>query len=467
MQRWSRRSSAGRQPTLRPCGRRASFAIAPLVAALVLLAIPALAAAVPLQYPNGWDIGMSGLRQMPFSLDTRALCKGPAGSVYEVALSHTTEYYAGITRFRVSDGAELKSWTYPATPGPGVIPYAAASDAAGNLFVAVETQTGKRNWVVLKYSRAGKQLWKRSYDSGQGQDTPYGMAVDHHGNVIVAGTSEMTGGYDGAVVKWSASGRRLWKRTIGSTGLDLIGTVAVDAGNNVYVAGDIAGGGGAAVLRSYTPGGRERWRASVKNLVGTPTFRCLVVKGASVYAAGQSTSIPSDSSFLAMKYTTSGKRAWSAPKTLSYANGAWASGLAVDRAGAPVVVGVAYGIGASGQNLGAVWKLTAKGAPAWHEEFSNDLWPHDGEFGAVGVDSKNRIYAAGGQWVTAGTGNLLMVRYSPGGTEQAMWRSDGQQSGCCAFSDVLVLSDTQVVAAGKVAGNGQNAAVYRAKTTTP
>ena len=145
----------------------------------------------------------------------------------------------------------------------------------------------------------------------------------------------------------------------------------------------------------------------------------------------------------------------------------WVSGLAVDGAGAPVVVGWAYQAGTAGENQAAVWKLTAKGVTSWHSEFTNAAWPHDGEFDAVGVDSKNRIYAAGGQYVTSGTGNLLIVRYSPTGVEQAMWRSDGQQSGYCAFSDLLVLSDTQVVAAGMVAGNGSNAAVYRAGTTAP
>lgn len=439
------------------------------VALAVLATVPALAGAVPPQYPNGWTFSLSGLVQIPFSVDTRAFCKGPAGSVYQVALSHTTEYYAAITRIRVSDGAVLKSWTYPATPGPGVIPYAAASDAKGNLFVAVETQTGTHDWVVLKYSRSGKRLWKRSYNSGKGTDTPYGMAVDHHGNVIVAGTSEQTGGYDAAVVKWSAAGKLKWKRMISAPGLDLVTALAVDGSDNVYACGDKgeSGGFGTAMLRSWTPAGRQRWTATATNSLGAPAWRFVVVKGTSVYVAGQSTGIAPMSRFIAMKYTTAGKRAWSGIKRLANVHGAWVQGLAVDHKGAPVIVGYALDSGASGEDQGVVWKLTTKGGTSWSKPFTNDAWPHDGEFDAVGVDSKNRIYAAGGQWVTSGTGNLLIVRYSPTGTEQAMWRSDGQQSGYCVFGDLLVLSDTQVVAAGQVAGNGANAAVYRAKTTTP
>jgi len=447
---------------------RVRHVLAVCVAALaILVVVPAVAGAVPPQYPNGWATPLSGLRQMPFSVDTRAFCKGPAGSVYEVALSRVTEYYAGITRFRVSDGAELKAWTYPATPGPAVIPRAAASDAAGNLFVAVETLTGQQNWVVLKFDRAGKRLWKRSYDSGKGADMPYSMVVDHHGAVIVSGTG--AGGYDAAIVKWNSSGRLKWKRMISTTGLDLVTALAVDANDNVYAAGNSENGGsGKAVLRAWTSAGHQRWTATATNpLGGMPAWRHISIKGTSLYVAGQSTGIPATSSFMAMKYTTAGKRTWSGIKRLPNEHGAWVQGLAVDRAGAAVIAGYAFDAGAAGQDAGAVWKLTAKGATSWSRTFTNDAWPHDGEFDAVGVDSKNRIYAAGGQWVTGGTGNLLIVRYSPTGAEQAMWRSDGQQSGYCAFSDLLVLSDTQVVAAGKVAGNGQNAAVYRAKTTTP
>jgi len=149
----------------------------------------------------------------------------------------------------------------------------------------------------------------------------------------------------------------------------------------------------------------------------------------------------------------------------AYASGAWANGLTVDRKGCAVVAAYAYAAGASGENLAAVWKLTSAGGTAWHREFSNSAWPHDGEFNAVGTDSKCRVYAAGDVYVAGTTGNLLMVRYSAAGSEQAMWRSVGQQSGYCAFSDVLVLTDTQVIAAGQVAGNGADAAVYRAKTT--
>jgi hypothetical protein len=436
--------------------------------AVLLMAVPAVAHAIP-PYSNGWTFTLSGLRQIPSSVDTRAFCKGPSGTVYEVALGQTTAYYASMARIRVSDGAVLKSWTYPATPGNGVIPRAAASNAAGNLYVAAETLSGRKGWVLLKFSRTGKKLWRRTYDSvGDGQDTPYGMVVDHHGNVIVAGTSEHTGGYDTAVVKWSPAGKRLWKRMVSANGLDLVVALAVDAGDNVYASGDRGevSGNGTAILRSWKPNGRQRWTATASNPDGgMPAWRFVEVRGKSVYVAGQSTGIPSTSAFMAMKYTTAGKRAWSTIRSQPFDHGAWMQDLVVDHAGAAVMVGTGYDIGDSGEDLPVVWKLGSDGSTRWISTWRNNEWPHDGEYGAVGVDSGNRIYAAGGHWITAQTGNLLMIRYTPDGVTDAFWRSDGQQSGYCAFSDILVLGDSRVLAAGRVAGNGANAAVYRAGMT--
>ena len=451
--------------------RRRRWLGLPLIVIAAALLAPAAAGAVPPQFPNAWGFAASGLRQLPVTTDTRAFCKGPSGSVYEVALGTSVSYNAVVVRVRVSDGKTLRSWTYPATPGAaGYIPRAAGSDAKGNLFVAMDTTTGSRDWVVVKFSPAGVRRWTRRYDSGHGSDTPYSLAVDHHGSVIVAGTSEGSGsgGYDAAVVKWSSGGALKWKRVVSTRGMDLFSAVAVDADDNVYVSGQLGAGGpspGQAVLRSCTPAGKLRWKAGARDVLLPLIYRRLVVRGSGVYVAGQLGGSPSNASFIAAKYTVAGRRGWSGVKTLSYPNGSWVNGLAVDRTGAAAVVGVAYGTGGSGEDLGAVWKLKPGGGTAWTHEFSNPAWALDGEFAAVGVDSKNRIYAAGGIYVSGGTGNLLMVRYSPGGSEQAMWRSDGQQSGYCTFSDVLVISDGAVLAAGQVAGNGASAAVYRAKTT--
>jgi hypothetical protein len=442
-----------------------------LAGAALLLAVAGPAAAAP-QYPAGWPLQPGGLRQIALSTGQRALCKGPSGTVYEVSAGYSTDSYAAVEQVRVASGTTARWWTYPATAmpvaGSGVIPVAAASDAAGDLYLAGEVQTpGDHDWVVLKFSSAGKRLWKRSYDSGMGDDTPTAMCVDHTGGVIVAGTSEQAGGHDGAVIKWSSSGRLKWTRFVSASGLDLVGAVAVDASDNVYAAGQLglSGAWATAFVRSWTPGGRQRWSASVAGVGSAPAWRCLALKGSAVYVAGQSTGDSAAADFMAMSYTTSGKPVWPVPKTLASAHGSWVSGLAVDRDGAALIVGTAYDAGAAGQDAGQVWKLGPGGATAWSHLFGSGAVSRDGELDAVGVDRSGRVYAAGGQSATAGAGNLVLVRYSSLGDEEAYWKADAPASGLCAFDQLLVLDDTRVIAAGEAGPGPSTAVLYRAKTT--
>ncbi len=444
-----------------PAAARAGLLVA---AAFALLALPALAAAFPLPpaYPAQWTPLPVGLRLIPSSQDTRALCPGPSGSVYHVALGNSGGgYRAIISRVRVSDGTVLKTWTYPTTAS--AIPRAAGRDSAGNLFVAMDTQVSPWDWLVVKFSPNGGKLWSRHYDSGKGQDTPYGLVVDHHDNVIVAGTSAATGSYDSAVVKWKSGGGLAWKKVIGTSGMDLIGTVAVDAADNVYVCGQLglAPGTGKAMVRSYTSGGSLRWQATASNLAGPLSFHYMVVTGSAVYVAGELQG--ADPQPIVMKYKLSGLKSWSGARYLVYTHGAWPNGFAADGSGAPVMVTTVYQAGTSGEDLPGVWKLTSAGASAWLRTFPS--WPFDGQFDAVAIDGSGNVYAAGGVMVSAGTGNLIILRYTSAGGTDAIWRSDGPGSGYCDFSDILITGG-KVLAAGQVqGGSGSQAAVYRAKLT--
>ena len=89
--------------------RRALPGLLLVVVSAALLA-PAAAGAVPLQLPDGWTFTASGLRQLPDTADTRAFCKGPGGSVYEVALGTKITGNAVMARIRISDGKVIRSW---------------------------------------------------------------------------------------------------------------------------------------------------------------------------------------------------------------------------------------------------------------------------------------------------------------------------------------------------------------------
>ena len=160
------------------------------------------------------------------SRSTRAFCKGPAGSVYEVALSQTTEYYAAITRFRVSDG---RADPGPTRPRPAPASSRGRRRARRQPLRRVETQTGTRDWAVLKFDRTGSV--EAVYDSGKGSDA---LRHDRRPSrrVIVAGTSDT-----GATTSRSSSGtlrQRKWKRIIAA--VSIWSPSCSDANDNVYAA---------------------------------------------------------------------------------------------------------------------------------------------------------------------------------------------------------------------------------------
>lgn len=129
--------------------------------------------------------------------------------------------------------------------------YALAADAAGNVYVSGYTTgslygtppLGNRDFFLAKYDAAGNFLWGK-HDGTSGHDQGWGAATDAAGNVYVAGE---TGGalngnaYQGLLdvflTKYSPAGMRLWTAQYGTTDNDLARGVAVGTNGVVYLAG--------------------------------------------------------------------------------------------------------------------------------------------------------------------------------------------------------------------------------------
>jgi len=126
---------------------------------------------------------------------------------------------------------------------------AIAVDAAGNVYVAgyVTSTNPGVDFVTIKYSSAGKELWVKYYDGPVGgSDIARAIAVDKAGNVYVTGESVGKGTYrDIATVKYDKLGQRRWvKRYNGpGNGDDAPSGIAVDKNGNVYVSGFCRGYG--------------------------------------------------------------------------------------------------------------------------------------------------------------------------------------------------------------------------------
>ena len=141
-----------------------------------------------------------------------------------------------------------------------------AVDAAGNVLVC-GTSDGAHNedWVVLKYSPAGKKLWTWKYDGPpHGADQPEELLVDAGGNVYVTGTSVeaelLTAAY---TVKLSPGGKKLWakKYTGPENKITNARALARCPSGGVYVGGStfVAGDFDMCLVRYSANGARKVW----------------------------------------------------------------------------------------------------------------------------------------------------------------------------------------------------------------
>jgi hypothetical protein len=103
---------------------------------------------------------------------------------------------------------------------------AMALDHHGNVCVAGNSQNAQSNldYAILKYAPSGTAHWVARYDSGGGtNDLVRGLAVDKDGNVILTGTS--------VTVKYNSDGVEQWTAPYGGRAL------AADTNGNVHVTG--------------------------------------------------------------------------------------------------------------------------------------------------------------------------------------------------------------------------------------
>ncbi len=147
-----------------------------------------------------------------------------------------------------TNGQQLWVRRYNGPDNNGDAASAIAVDGAGNAFVTghslgLETY---QDYVTIKYSPSGKQLWTRRYNGpANGSDYANAIAVDGSGNVYVTGSS---GGsvphnyYDYATIKYSANGQQLWENRYNgpANSWDEARAIAVDPSGNVFVTGGSA-----------------------------------------------------------------------------------------------------------------------------------------------------------------------------------------------------------------------------------
>jgi type IX secretion system substrate protein/beta-propeller repeat-containing protein len=140
-------------------------------------------------------------------------------------------------------------------------------DDAGNVYVTGISVNSSNNedYATVKYSSGGTQLWVKRYNGPSNlQDEAFALFVDDAGNVYVTGGSQQTNkGYDYLTVKYSSAGTQLWTaRYDASSGNDIAAGIKVDAYGSVFVAGTSYGGPATKMdyaTIKYNSAGVQQW----------------------------------------------------------------------------------------------------------------------------------------------------------------------------------------------------------------
>jgi hypothetical protein len=298
---------------------------------------------------------------------------------------------------RFGDASEQGGWDVAVDEAGNVVVvgyFAGTIDFGGTPL----TSAGDSDAFVAKLDPAGTHVWSKRFGDASGQQAD-SVAVDAGGNVVVSGLFHGTvdfggtpltsaGGGDVFAVKLAAAdGAHLWSKRFGDAAPQYRSRVAVDAGGNVLVAGELAG---------------------TIDFGGTP----LVSAGGS-------------DAFLA-KLDPAGSHLWS-KRFGDGADGQWLDTVAADALGNVVVGGscvgsVDFGGGplvAEGSFDAVVGKLAPDGAHLWSKRFGG---PEDA-YGHAAVDALGGVWLAGtfagaidlgkGSLASAGGYDIFLAKLAP------------------------------------------------------
>lgn len=295
-------------------------------------------------------------------------------------------------------------------------PAAVLVDSKGSVYVA-GTSSGTDSgpdYITVKYNSKGEQVWNARYNGpGNADDEATALALDDFGNIFVTGASQTANGdYDFLTVKYDSNGTLQWAAQYDGTNHseDWANSIAVDHYGNVYVAGYSASVLDSTDIRliQYSPDGQEQWVERFKDFGNTwPTGNGLKIDSdQNLYLVGYSLGVNNVRHAMLLKCNSSGTEQWTVTygDTLSYPQS-----IRLTRNNEICVFGSS---GSNGYNKFLIDKFNGNGVKLWETKYvSGDA--SDDPSGSD-VSSSGDLFLSGTSSTTAGTGFLTMKCDSSG-----------------------------------------------------
>jgi hypothetical protein len=340
----------------------------------------------------------------------RSLAADAAGNVYATGSTKSGDYRDFLTTKIAADGTVAWQQAFAGPAGRDDDAMSIAVDSRGDVAIAGTSYDAAGNTTMraIKYSGANGAVAWRAALAGGSYNAGFFVATDAAGNVLVAGETDAGGTTDIRVVKLAAaSGAVLWDRTYDAGQDDFVGDLAVDAAGNAVVAGtsvNATGGEDVVVFKLAASNGARLWARTFDGGGDDQALGLALDGSGDAVAVGATKGATFD--FLALKLAASdGAIVW----RQAYDGGGddVAQAVAIDHAGNAVVTG--YGANAAGNRDFVTIKYAAgDGRVLWRKTFDGgeDDWAY-----AVALDGADNAYVAGTR-VAGGDRNWMVIAYS-------------------------------------------------------
>jgi hypothetical protein len=332
--------------------------------------------------------------------------------------------------------------------------------------LAVAAASVAASWLAEPAQAApGSIVWQRTVNATGTGDRLSKTARGPNGSLVAAGQA---GSYPVSamwVVRYSATGKRLWSETWSSAAgtYNYVRDMAVDAAGNVYVCGStetVPGYPRDAVLVKFGADGSLKWRTTWREGANWDTPMALGLDGdREVYVAGSSDAGTDSEVFVAKFDPRTGVRAWRRPWTGSGNASAW--DLHVTAAGDCYVVGSTRGTADGAVQEACLLKVTHAGTYAWARTWGGPAPASPATFTRVAPAARGAMIVGG--TTENGTGSdWVVARYTAAGKRGWVktWGAPGDSSD--SLENLAVAADGSVWACGlSRPTTGSRAAVVR------
>ncbi len=287
------------------------------------------------------------------------------------------------------------------------IPGCLAIDNIGNVYVTGSSDgTGSFNadFATIKYNSNGVQQWVTKYNgSGNGTDTPESMAIDDYGNVFVTGSSVSSGThYNIVTIKYDLNGVQQWVNIYNSpeNNADFARSLAIDDSGNIYVTGGTIGNNTKSDFATlkYNFAGEILWIRKYNGPASDVDYARFITLDSkrNIYITGYSTGKGSEFDYATIKYNLDGDELWATRYNGPGNKNDLVNSLVVDDSGNIYITGQSEGIG-TGADYATI-KYNSDGVQQWAERYNGPADDNDNA-SSVAVDNSGNIYVTGNSTV--------------------------------------------------------------------